>query len=61
LARAFYNQKRAAGKGQNAVLRALGSRRIEVLWRCLHRHVLDDDAIHAANRNHAPQPLPRAA
>jgi transposase len=60
-ARAFYEQKRTAGKGHNAALRALGNRWLEVLWHCLHRHVLYDETIHAAKRNRAPQPLPQAA
>jgi transposase len=60
-ARAFYDQKRAAGKGHNAALRALGNRWLEVLWHCLQRDALYDEAIHAGNRNRAMQPLPKAA
>jgi transposase len=57
-ARAFYDQQRARGKGHHAALRALGNRWLEVLWHCLHRGVLYDEAVHAANRDRA---LNRAA
>ena len=60
-ARAFYDQKRAAGKTHNAALRALGNRWLEVLWHCLQRGVLYDEAIHAANRDRALKPLAQAA
>ena len=60
-ARAFYDQKRAAGKTHNAALRALGNRWLEVLWHCLHHDVLYNEATHAANRNRALKPLPNAA
>jgi transposase len=60
-ARAFYDQKRAAGKGHHAALRALGNRWLEVLWHCLHKRVPYDEAVHAANRTRALQPLPQAA
>jgi transposase len=60
-ARQFYDSKRAAGKSHNAALRALGNRWLEVLWHCLHKGVLYDEATHAANRNRALQPLARAA
>jgi transposase len=60
-ARAFYDQKRAAGKTHNAALRTLGNRWLEVLWHCLHKRVLYDEAIHAANRDRALKPLAQAA
>jgi transposase len=60
-ARTFYDQKRAAGKGHNAALRALANRWLEVLWHCLHKGVLYDETIHTANRNRALQPLAEAA
>jgi transposase len=60
-AREFYDQKRAAGKGHQAALRALGNRWLEVLWHCLQRDIPYDEAVHAANRKHAPQPLANAA
>jgi hypothetical protein len=34
-------------------LRKLGNRWLEVLWHCLHLDVNYNEAIHAANRNHA--------
>lgn len=60
-ARAFYDGKRAAGKGHHAALRALGNRWLEVLWHCLQRGVLYDEAVHVANRNRALGKLPQAA
>jgi transposase len=60
-ARAFYDQKRAVGKSHNGALRALGNRWLEVLWHCLQRGVLYDEAVHAANRNRALQALAKAA
>ncbi|HET7046065.1 MAG TPA: transposase [Gaiellaceae bacterium] len=60
-ARAFYDQKRAAGKTHHAALRALGNRWLEVLWHCLQRSVRYDEAIHAANRDRALKPLAEAA
>lgn len=60
-AREFYDAKRAAGKGHNTALRALGNRWPEVLCHCLHKGVLYDEATHAANRNRALQPLAKAA
>jgi transposase len=60
-AREFYDQKRAAGKGHHAALRALGNRWLEILWHCLHKAVLYDEAVHLANRNQALQPLEKAA
>ncbi len=60
-ARAFYDGKRAQGKGHHAALRALGNRWLELLWHCLRRGVLYDEDVHAANRRRALEPLPRAA
>ena len=60
-AREFYDQKRAIGKGHHAALRALGNRWLEVLWHCLRKRVLYDEAVHAANRNRALPPLTKAA
>jgi transposase len=57
-AREFYDQQRHRGKGHHAALRALGNRWLEVLWHCLMRSELYDEAIHVANRNRA---LGRAA
>jgi transposase len=57
-ARQFYDAKTATGKTHHAALRALGNRRLEVLWHCLHLAVPYDEAIHVANRNH---PLKKAA
>lgn len=52
-AREFYDAQRSRGKGHNAALRALGNRWLEVLWHCLRKGVLYDEAIHVANRNRA--------
>jgi transposase len=57
-AREFYEAQRARGKNHHAALRALGNRWLEVLWHCLHKGVLYDEAVHVANRNRA---LGRAA
>ncbi|HWO62408.1 MAG TPA: transposase [Umezawaea sp.] len=53
-AREFYDHKIAAGKSHHAALRALGNRWLEVLWHCLTKGVLYDEAVHVANRNRAP-------
>jgi transposase len=60
-ARAFYDGQRAKGKSHHAALRALGNRWLEILWHCLRRSVHYDEAVHAANRKHALEPLPGAA
>src|SRR5207253_7390125 len=60
-ARQFYDQKRAAGKGHHAALRALANRWLEILWHCLRNGVLYDEAVHLANRNQALRPLEKAA
>jgi transposase len=52
-AREFYDSQRARGKGHHAALRALGNRWLEVLWHCLRKGVLYDEATHVANRNRA--------
>jgi transposase/transposase IS116/IS110/IS902 family protein len=57
-AREYYDQKIAAGKSHHAALRALGNRWLEILWHCLTKGVLYDEAVHVANRNRA---LGRAA
>jgi transposase len=57
-AREFSDAQRARGKTHHAALRALGNRWLEVLWHCLMRGQLYDEATHVANRNRA---LGRAA
>lgn len=52
-AREFYDAQRARGKGHHAALRALGNRWLKVLWHCLRKGVLYDEAVHVANRNRA--------
>jgi transposase len=52
-AREFYDQKIAAGKSHHNALRALGNRWLEILWHCLTKGVLYDEAVHVANRNRA--------
>lgn len=48
--REFYDGRMAAGKSCHAALRALSNRWLEVLWHCLARGVLHDEATHQANR-----------
>ena len=50
-AREFYDTQRTRGKGHHAALRALGNRWLEVLWHCLTKGVLYNEATHVANRN----------
>jgi hypothetical protein len=57
-AREFYDAKITAGKTHHAALRALGNRWLEILWHCLIKGTLYDEAMHVANRNRA---LGRAA
>jgi transposase len=57
-AREFYDEKIKTGKSHHAALRALGNRWLEILWHCLIRGILYDEAVHVANRNRA---LGRAA
>jgi transposase len=52
-AREFYDAQRARGKTHHAALRALGNRWLEILWHCLMRGELYDEATHVANRNRA--------
>jgi transposase len=52
-AREFYDAQRARGKTHHAALRALGNRWLEILWHCLIRGQLYDEATHIANRNRA--------
>lgn len=52
-AREFYDSKITAGKSHHNALRALGNRWLEVLWHCLTKGVLYDEATHQANRNRA--------
>lgn len=52
-AREFYDLQRARGKGHHAALRALGNRWLEILWHCLHKGALYDEAVHVGNRNRA--------
>ena len=52
-AREFYDAQRARGKGHHAALRTLGNRWLEILWHCLRKGVLYDEAVHVANRNRA--------
>jgi len=52
-ARAFYDGKRAQGKGHHAALRALGNRWLGLLWHCLRRGLPYDEAVHVANRERA--------
>ena len=49
-ARQFYDEKIAAGDGHNSALRKLGNRWLEVLWHCLDKGTVYDEAIHTANR-----------
>jgi transposase len=51
-AREFYTAKTTAGDRHHAALRKLANRWLEVLWHCLDKGVLYDEAVHAANRNH---------
>ncbi len=60
-AREFYEGQRAKGKGHHAALRALGNRWLEILWHCLRKAVLYDEATHVVNRNRALGRTDRAA
>lgn len=55
-ARQFYDTKITTGKNHHTALRALGNRWLEILWHCLHRNVLYDEAVHTANRTHTLKP-----
>jgi transposase len=52
-AREFYDEKITAGKSHHAALRALSNRWLEILWHCLTKGVLYDEATHQANRHRA--------
>jgi transposase len=52
-AREFYDAKTTAGKSHHAALRALGNRWLEILWHCLTKGLLYNEAVHVANRNRA--------
>lgn len=52
-AREFYDAQRGRGKTHHAALRALGNRWLEILWHCLTRDQLYNEATHIANRNRA--------
>lgn len=52
-ARAFYNHHIATGGSHNAALRKLANRWLEVLWHCLDKGALYDEAVHVANRQRA--------
>jgi transposase len=52
-AREFYDSQRARQKSHQTALRALGNRWLEVLWHCLRKGTLYDEAVHVANRNRA--------
>lgn len=56
-AREHYDHARARGKGHHAALRSLGVRWLTVLWTCLDRGVLYDEALHQINRNRAREQL----
>jgi hypothetical protein len=57
--REFYDSKTAASTdhhanhANHATLRALGSRRVEVLWHCLRKGISYNETVHVASRNHA--------
>ena len=57
-AREFYDHEDRRRKSHHNALRALGNRWLEILWHCLIKGVLYDEAVHVANRNRA---LGRAA
>jgi transposase len=52
-AREFYDAQRTRGKTHHAALRALGNRWLGILWHCLIRGQLYNEATHTANRNRA--------
>jgi hypothetical protein len=45
-ARAYYDHKRAEGKGHNAAIRALAYRWIPIIYRCWQDHVPYNEAMH---------------
>ena len=56
LAKDYYDSQRDRGKDHHAALRALGNRWLEILWHCLQRQVLYNEAVHIANRTRALHP-----
>jgi transposase len=56
----FYDGKITAGDTHHAALRKLGNRWLEVLWHCLHKSVLYDEAIHTTNRQRSQALKPAA-
>ncbi|MGH3427984.1 MAG: IS110 family transposase [Mycobacteriales bacterium] len=52
-AREFYDEKITAGKSHHAALRTLSNRWLEILWHCLTKGVLYDEATHQTNRKRA--------
>ena len=49
----FYDGKIAAGKSHHNALQALSNRSLEILWHCLTKGVLYDEAVHVAHRYRA--------
>ena len=49
-AREFYDTKVSAGDRHHAALRKLANRWLEILWHCLNKSTIYDEAVHAANR-----------
>ena len=61
-ARAFYDEKRAQGKGHHAAVRALAFKWIRIFFRCWRDRVpYDEQRYLEARRKHAPKPQPGAA
>ena len=52
-AREFYDGKIAAGKSHHAALRALSNHWLEVLWHCLAKRTLYDEAVHVTKPDRA--------
>jgi transposase len=52
-AREFSDEKITAGKSHHNALPTLSNRWLEILWHCLTKGVLYDEATHQANRNRA--------
>jgi len=52
-AREFYDEKITAGKSHHNALRTLSNRWLEILWHCLTKGIVYDEATHQANRNRA--------
>jgi transposase len=56
-ARAFYEERRAAGKGHFKALRALANRWLEILHHLLATGQRYDEAVHQRNRARASRPV----